>query len=95
MVSTNVNRKEVEVVNLEKLEKLIESKKIDASKAINREALVAAGVINSLTSSIKILGKGSVKLNIDADSASKGAIASVEKAGGKLTVRKTESKEAA
>ena len=78
-------RKEVEVVNLDKLEQLIETKKIDGSKPINREVLVAAGVIKSRTSTIKILGKGKAKLTIEADHASKGAVAAVEKAGGKIT----------
>ena len=82
---SNINRKEIEVVNLEKLEQLVESKKIDGGKAINREVLVAAGVIKSKTSTIKILGKAKAKLTIEADHASKSAAESLEKAGGKIT----------
>jgi len=78
-------RKEVEVINLDKLEQLVESKKIDGSKPINREVLVAAGVVKSRTSTVKILGKAKGKLNIEADHASKSASESVEKAGGKIT----------
>lgn len=91
----SINKKEVEVVNLEKLELLVESKKIDGSKPINREVLANAGVIKSKTSQIKILGKGKAKLTIEADQASKGAVESVEKAGGKLTVKAKPAKEAA
>ena len=82
----NINRKEVEVVNLERLEKLIESKKIDAAKTINREALLKSGLVKSKTSLIKILGQAKSKLNVEADRVSKSAGESLEKAGGKVTL---------
>lgn len=91
----NVNRKEVEVVNLSRIEQFVEAKKIDAGKTINRETLVEAGLIKSKTSLVKILGAGKTKLNIEADHASKSASESVEKAGGKIQVREKKNKEAA
>lgn len=88
----NYTRKEIEVVNLDKLEQYVASKKIDGGK-VNRDTLAEAGIIKSKTALIKILGSAKSKLVIEADLASKTALESVEKAGGKLTV--AQAKEAA
>ena len=81
----NPTRREVEVVNLSRLEQFVTNKKIDGGK-VSRETLVEAGLVKSRTSLVKILGTTSSKVVISADLASKSAIESIEKAGGKITL---------
>ena len=71
-----------------RLQEAIDSKKIDAKKAINEEALVAAGVIRRKRDGVKLLAKGELKTKVELTitKASKGAIEAVEKAGGKVTL---------
>ena len=74
-------------VNLWRIEQAIAAGKLDAKKAIDAEALIAAGVVRRVLDGVKLLGKGELtsKLDITVYSASKSAVAAVEKAGGKLT----------
>ena len=71
-------RKEVQIVNLEKITSL-EIDKVDA------HILYEKGMINKIDIPVKILGKGDVKnpVEITADMFSKSAIEKLEKAGGK------------
>ena len=71
-------RKEVQIVNLEKITSL-EIDKVDA------HILYEKGMINKIDIPVKILGKGDVKnpVVITADMFSKSAIEKLEKAGGK------------
>jgi len=84
---TNPNAKTVETINLSVLEDFVTRKRLDAKK-INREALENVGLVRKAGSLVKILGKGEIKakIEIEVDSASKSAIAAIEKAGGKITV---------
>ena len=70
-------RKEVQIVNLEKIDSL-KIEKIDAN------ILHEKGVIKKIDIPVKILGKGDVKnpITITADMFSKSAIRKLEKAGG-------------
>jgi large subunit ribosomal protein L15 len=76
----------VETINLAVLEDFV-SRKVLKTK-IDREALINAGLVKKSGSEVKILGKGTltVKIEIEADAASKSAIAAIEKAGGKITL---------
>ena len=71
-------RKEVQIVNLEKITSL-EIDKVDA------HILYEKGMINKIDIPVKILGNGDVKnpITITADMFSKSAIRKLEKAGGK------------
>jgi len=71
-------RKEVQIVNLEKIDSL-KIEKVDAN------ILHAKGVIKKIDIPVKILGNGDVKnpITITADMFSKSAIRKLEKAGGK------------
>jgi len=71
-------RKEVQIVNLEKIDSL-KIEKVDAN------ILHEKGVIKKIDVPIKILGNGDVKnpITITADMFSKSAIRKLEKAGGK------------
>ena len=71
-------RKEVQIVNLEKIDSL-KIEKVDAN------ILHEKGVIKKINIPVKILGNGDVKnpITITADMFSKSAIIKLEKAGGK------------
>lgn len=75
-------------VNLGQIQRLVDDKKLDAKKAIDHAALKAAGVARGGKDGVRLLGKGEItaKLNFTVAGASKGAIAAVEKAGGKVEV---------
>lgn len=81
------NRKKFAVVNLGLIQKFIDEKKLDG-KAITEDSLVASGLIRRKLDGIRVLAKGEItaKVSIEVHGASAGAIAAVEKAGGKLTV---------
>jgi large subunit ribosomal protein L15 len=62
---TNVLREEIEAVNVTSIARLIESKKIDATKSITKEVLENAGLIKNQKSKVKlIMGKTASDLKI-------------------------------
>ena len=79
--------KKLAEVNLWRLTQAIEAGKLDAKKAIDAKALIAAGVIRRELDGVRLLGKGEIKAKIDITvySASAGAVKAVEAAGGKVT----------
>lgn len=85
----NIFAKPKEIVNLSDLEKLKKESKIDI------EILKKYKLIKSEKSAIKILGNGKLtrKIEIEADGFSKNAKKEIEKAGGKIIVRKHIKKE--
>lgn len=84
----NPNAKHFAVINLGRLQKAIDEKRIDAKKPINAEALAAAGLIGKVLDGVRLLGHGEIKakVTIEVTGASAAAIAAVEKAGGSVTV---------
>jgi large subunit ribosomal protein L15 len=74
-------------INLDRLQKAIDEKKIDASGQVTEETLRKAGLVRRSRDGIRLLGSGEIKAKLDivVAGASKGAIAAVEKAGGKVT----------
>ncbi|HEY2357373.1 MAG TPA: 50S ribosomal protein L15 [Phenylobacterium sp.] len=86
------NRLDFAEVNLWRLEQAIAAGKLDAKKAIDADALIAAGVVRRAKDGLRLLGKGELKSKIDITvySATASAIAAVEKAGGKVTTTKKE-----
>ena len=85
---TNINRVNYIELNLEKIQNLIDSKKIDPKKTINHKVLQNLGLISSKKGKIKLLGKGSIKSKIDIEvsASSKTAKDSVEKTGGSVVI---------
>lgn len=85
---TSVNKKDFQVLNIGRLQKAIDAKKLDAKKPITVEALVEAGVVGKVVDGVRLLAKGelSAKVDITVTGASKGAVEAVEKAGGKVTL---------
>ena len=84
----NIFAKNFAVFNIGDLQKFVDSKKLDAKKAVSAESLREAGLLKGRYDGIRILARGEVKakLNIEAAGASKAAVEAVEKAGGKITI---------
>jgi large subunit ribosomal protein L15 len=87
---TKPNRLSFNEVNLGRLQKAVDAKKLDAGKPVDAKALVEAGVITRPLDGVRILGKGELKakLNLHVSHATKSAVEAVEKAGGKITLAK-------
>ena len=83
----NPRAKQLAEVNFWRLEQAIAAGKLDASKPIDGETLVAAGILRRVNDGVKLLGKGELtsKLNLTVYAASAAARAAVEKAGGAVT----------
>jgi large subunit ribosomal protein L15 len=77
-------------VNIGKIDDFIKAGKLDAKKAIDADALKAAGVLRRTKDGVRLLAKGEIKSKVElvVYGASKAAIEAVEKAGGKVTVTK-------
>jgi large subunit ribosomal protein L15 len=86
---TNVHSNRFAEVNLDDIQEAIESKKISAAKTIDAATLVEAGIIRRAEDGLRLLGGAKpvkAKLTLVVTGASAGAIAAVEKAGGKVEV---------
>lgn len=84
----NIFRKDFAQVNLGRLQQAVDAGKLDIKTVVTLDSLKAAGVLKGSFDGLRVLGNGELKakLNIEADGASKAAIAAVEKAGGKVTI---------
>lgn len=84
-----IKKEKIAKLNLDKILKYIEKKKINTEEKINIETLKNSKIVNKSYSKFKILGKVDlkVKLDIEADFISKSAKEIVEKAGGKITLK--------
>ena len=82
------NRKAFAVINLGIIQKFIDAGKLDAKSAITEDALIACGAVRRKLDGIRILAKGEItsKVDLQVTGASKSAVETVEKAGGKLAV---------
>ena len=85
-----INKSFIAAVNLEKIEYLIDKKKIDIKETINIELLKKLKLINKNNEKLKILGTGEIKnkINIEADLISKSAQEKLEKVGGAIKLKK-------
>ena len=79
--------KEFEVVNLDTIQKAVDAGKLNAA-AIDVAALMNAGVISKELDGVRLLARGAItsSVTISVNSASKAAVAAVEKAGGKVNL---------
>ena len=77
----NINRKEYLPVNVSRLED-----KFEAGDTVDKEALVAKGIIKHADSLVKVLGDGDITkaLTVKVDKVSASAQAKIEAAGGKV-----------
>lgn len=75
------------VVNLDTIQKAVDAGKLNAAE-INVDSLLNAGVISKKLDGVRLLARGAITSNvtISVNSASKSAVAAVEKAGGKVNI---------
>jgi large subunit ribosomal protein L15 len=85
-----ISKINIAIMNLEKIQSYINEKKINANDIINIELLKKLKLINKNSQKLKILGTGNIKekINIEADLISKSAVEKLEKAGGKIQLKK-------
>ena len=79
--------KEFAVVNLDTIQKAIDAGKLKAEE-VTIDSLVKAGIIVKNLDGVRLLGRGALtsKVEVSVNSASKSAVAAVEKAGGKVNL---------
>jgi large subunit ribosomal protein L15 len=84
----NPFRRDLNELNLDRIQAAVDAGKIDAAQPVTVESLVAAGVLSKPRDGLKILGNGELKakLTFQVAAASKSAAAAIEKAGGSVTV---------
>ena len=85
-----INRINIAILNLEKIQFYIDNKKIKTSDILNSETLKKLKLINKNATKLKILASGEIrdKINIEANLASKSAIEKLEKIGGSIQLKK-------
>ena len=85
-----INKNKVAVLNLDKMQSLIESKRINSANQINLETLKKAKIVSKTYNKIKILGTGKIKEKVDLniDYISKSAVEKLKKVGGTVNLKK-------
>ena len=85
-----INRTDVAIINLEKIQSYIDQKTIKITDTINSDLLKKLKLINKNSEKLKILGTGELKekINIEADLISKAAMIKLEKIGGSVQITK-------
>ena len=86
----SISKKNIAILNLDKIQAFIDKKSIKTSDIINSQLLKKLNLINKNSLKLKILGFGEIKdkINIEADLASKSAIEKLEKIGGSINIKK-------
>ena len=85
-----ISKDQIAILNLEKIQKFIDKKTINTKDVLNSDLLKKLKIINKNSSKLKILGTGEIKdkINIEANLASKSAVAKLEKIGGSIQLKK-------
>ena len=85
-----IGKKNIAILNLDKLQSYVNKKSISSKDLINKDLLKKLKLINKNSEKLKILGSGEIKdkLNIEADLASKSAVEKLEKIGGSVQIKK-------
>ena len=85
-----INKNKVTVLNLDKMQSLIENKRINSANQINLETLKKAKIVSKTYNKIKILGSGEIKEKVDLniDYISKSAVEKLKKVGGTVNLKK-------
>ena len=85
-----INKINIAILNLDKIQSYISKKSINTNDVLNSELLKKLKLINKNSHKLKILGSGEIKdkINIVADLASKSAVKKLEKIGGSIQLKK-------
>ena len=83
----NIFANDFSEVNLNRIQKAIDDKRLKAGDKITEEVLRSAGLAHKSRDGVRLLGKGAItaKIDIEVAGASASAREAVEKAGGKVT----------
>ena len=86
----SLKKDKIATLNLNKIQNLIDRKKINIDSQINLEILKKANIINKSFNKIKILGSGEIKskINMSVNFVSKSAKEKIEKADGTINLNK-------
>ena len=86
----SIGKKNIAILNLNKIQSYLDKKNIKSSDTLNSELLKKLKLINKNSNKLKILGSGEIKIkiNIEADLASKSAVEKLEKIGGSIQLKK-------
>jgi large subunit ribosomal protein L15 len=82
-------------LRIDRVQAYIDSGKLDARNVIDTEALIAAGVIRRKRDGVRLIGNAGFtakKVTFKVDYATKGALAAIEAAGGKVDMPQAEQK---
>ena len=84
-----LKKEKIAIINLDKIQNLIETKKINKDTQINIDLLKKTTIISKPYHKIKILGSGEIKdkINLRVDFISKSAKEKLEKAGGTISLK--------
>ena len=84
-----LNKDKIAILNLEKIQNLINSKRINEDLKIDLEILKKANILSKSYKKIKILGTGEIKskINLNVDYISKSAKEKLEKIGGTISLK--------
>ena len=85
-----IGKKNIAILNLDKIQSYINKKNIKSGDILNSDLLKKLKLINKNAMKLKILGSGEIKskINIEADLASKSAVEKLEKIGGSIQLKK-------
>tara|TARA_X000001036_G_scaffold303804_1_gene282801 strand:- start:161 stop:613 length:453 start_codon:yes stop_codon:yes gene_type:complete len=85
-----ISKKNIAILNLDKIQSYIDKKNIKSGDILNSDLLKKLKLINKNSTKLKILGSGEIKnkINIEADLASKAAVEKLEKIGGSIQLKK-------
>ncbi len=84
-----LKKQKVAKINLDKIQDLIDNKKINQDAQIDMEILKKIKIINKSSNKIKILGKGEIKtkINVNIDFISKSAKEKLDKIGATINLK--------
>ena len=85
----SLRKNKIAKLNLDKIQNLIDNKKINKDNLIDIEILKKTKIINKSSNKIKVLGKGDikVKINLKVDFVSKSAKQKLEKIGATISLK--------
>ena len=84
-----LKKEKIAIINLDKIQNLIETKKINKDSQINIDLLKKNKIINKSSKKIKALGTGDIKdrINLNVDFISNSAKEKLEKVGGTISIK--------
>ena len=85
-----IKKEKIAILNLDKIQNFIETKRINQDSQINLESLIKAKILSKSYRKIKVLGSGEIKfkINLNVDYISRSAEDKLKKAGGTISLKK-------